>query len=92
MYYSRKLLSVAHNRVEHYVSLKYQGLKCSGIGSQQIAVLDKDEQTYLVDSQTERNMKYLVDMSAGICSCMGGQDGSHQCVLRDRDQSRLFTE
>ena len=84
MYYSRKLLSVAHNRVDRYVSLKYQGLKCSGIGSEQIAVLDKHEQTYLVDSQTERNVKYLVDMSVGICSCMGGQDGSpcsHQAAV-----------
>ena len=76
MYYSRKLLSVAHNRVDRYISLKYQGLKCLGIGFEQIAILNKDEQTYLVDSQTERNVKYLVDMSVGICSCMGGQDGS----------------
>ena len=84
MYYSRKLLSVAHNRIDRYISLKYQGLKCLGIGFEQIAILDKDEQTYLVDSQTERNVKYLVDMSVGICTCMGGQDGSpcsHQAAV-----------
>ena len=84
MYYSRKLLSVAHNRVDHYISIKYQGMKCSGIGFEQISILDKDEQTYLVESQTERGVKYFVDMSVGICSCIGGQDGSpcsHQAAI-----------
>ena len=84
MYYSRKLLSVAHNRVDRYISLKYQGMKCTGIGAEKITMLDKDEQTYLVESQTERGVKYLVDMSVGICSCTGRQDGSpcsHQAAI-----------
>ncbi len=84
MYYSRKLLSVAHNRVDRYISIKYQGMKCSGIAVDQISILDKDDQTYLVENQTERGVKYFVDMSIGICSCMGGQDGSpcsHQAAI-----------
>ena len=84
MYYLRKLLSVAHNRVDRYISIKYQGMKCSGIAVDQISILDKDEQTCLVESQTERGVKYFVDMSIGICSCMGGQDGSpcsHQAAI-----------
>jgi len=84
MYYSRRLLSVAHNRVDRYISIKYQGMKCSGIAFDQISVLDKNEQTYLVESQTDRGVKYFVDMSVGICSCMAGQDGSpcsHQAAI-----------
>ncbi len=29
-----------------------------------------------MDSQTERGVKYLVDMKLGVCSCSAGQDGS----------------
>ena len=59
-------------------------MKCSGIAVDQISILDKDEQTYLVESQTEKGVRYFVDMSIGICSCMGGQDGSpcsHQAAI-----------
>ncbi len=31
LYYCRKLLSAAHNRLDRYISLKYQGLNCSKI-------------------------------------------------------------
>ena len=30
-----------------------------------------------MNSQTERGVKYLVDMKLGVCSCNAGQDGSH---------------
>jgi len=49
-----------------------------------ISVLDKNEQTYLVESQTDRGVKYFVDRSVGIRSCMGEQDGSpcsHQAAI-----------
>ena len=38
----------------------------------------------MVSSQTERGIKYLVDMKLGVCSCIGGQDGSpcsHQAAV-----------
>ena len=83
LYYTRKLLSFAHNRVDRYISLKYQGMKSTGIGTNDIQKLDK-ENIFLVNSQTERGVKYLVDMNLGICSCTGGQDGSpcsHQATI-----------
>ena len=83
LYYMRKLLSFAHNRVDRYISLKYQGMKCAGICSDSIQKLE-NENTYLVSSQTERGIKYLVDMKLGVCSCIGGQDGSpcsHQAAV-----------
>ena len=41
LYYTRKLLSVAHNRIDHYVFLKYQGINCARIGFDKIQVHDE---------------------------------------------------
>ena len=79
----RKLQSFAHNRVDRYISLKYQGMKSAGICADHIQKLE-NENTFLVNSQTERSVKYLVDMNLGICSCIGGQDRSpcsHQAAV-----------
>ena len=84
LYYSRKILSVAHNRFDHHISLKFQGIKCSGISKSQIQQLDEANGTYLVNSQSERGVKYLIDMKLGVCSCNAGQDGSpcsHQAAI-----------
>ena len=84
LYYTRKILSVAHNRYEHHISLRFQGIKCSGIAKGHIQQLDEANSTYLVNSQTERGVKYLVDMKLGVCSCTAGQDGSpcsHQAAI-----------
>ena len=48
LYYTRKILSVAHNRFDRHISLKFQGLKCSGISLAQIQKLDESNLTYLV--------------------------------------------
>ena len=82
-YYIRKLLSFAHNRVDRYISLKYQGMKSAGICVDHIQKLE-NENTFLVNSQSQRGVKYLVDMNLGVCSCIGGQDGSpcsHQAAI-----------
>ena len=84
LYYSKKILSVAHNRFEHHISLKFQGIKCSGISENHIEKLDEVNGTYLVSSQTECGVKYLVDIKLGVCSCNAGQDGfpcSHQAAI-----------
>ncbi len=61
LYYCRKLmLSAAHNRLDRYISLKYQGLNCSKISYENIYEIDSKESIYLVNSKTERDVKYLV--------------------------------
>jgi len=55
LYYTRKLLSFAHNRVDRYISLEYQGMKSAGIGTHDIQKLENDN-TFLVNSQTERGV------------------------------------
>jgi hypothetical protein len=47
LYYVRKILSVAHNRMDRHILLKFQGVKCSGISLSQIQELDKTNLTYL---------------------------------------------
>lgn len=84
LYYTRKLLSVAHNRIDRYISIKFQGIKSATISREHITQFDSEAGTYLVNSQTERGVKYLVNMDLGICSCSGGQDGSpcsHQAAI-----------
>lgn len=85
LYYSRKILSAAHNRYEHHVSLKFQGINCSGIYQRESdTTVDRTHGTYLVSSQTECGVQYLVDMKLGVCSCNAGQDGSpcsHQAAV-----------
>ena len=84
LYYTRKILSVAHNRFDRHISLKFQGLKCLGISLAQVQKLDESNLTYLVSSQSERGVSYLVDMKLGVCSCIAGQDGSpcsHQAAI-----------
>ena len=76
LYYSRKILSVAHNRLDHHISLKFQGIKCSKISQEDIQVLDEHNSTYLVKSKSELGVTYLVDMKLGVCSCTAAQDGS----------------
>ena len=57
-------------------TIKLQGIKCSSISASQIQQLDETKSTYLVSSQTEHRVNYLVDMKLGVCSYNAGQDGS----------------
>ena len=82
LHYTRKLLSAAHNQIDRYVSLKFQGIKCATISLESITKLDSN--SYLVNSQTEVGVKYLVDMEIGVCSCNASHDGSpcsHQAAV-----------
>ncbi len=84
LYHQRKLLSVAHNRVDHYVSVKYRGLNASRIPKEHIEQLPNKEDQFFVKSSRDPDNTYLVDMSLGTCSCQQGRDGSpcsHQAAV-----------
>ena len=76
LYHQRKLLSVAHNHVDHYVSVKYRGLNASKIPKEHIQQLPNDADQFLVKSKSDLDTTYLVDMALGTCSCTHGKDGS----------------
>jgi len=84
LYHQRKLLSVTHNRVDHYISVKYRGLNASKIPKEYIEQLPNDEDQFLVKSQRDPDTTYLVDMALGNCACPHGMDGSpcsHQAAV-----------
>ena len=81
-YYQNKLLSIAHSRVDRYISLHYQGL--NGALYSKDAIKKIGECHFTVPSKRERGVIYTVDMEAGICSCIQGIDGSpcsHQAAV-----------
>ena len=84
LYRQRKLVSVAHNRVDHHISVKYRGLNASKIPKECIEQLPNDEDQFLVKSQRDPDTTYLVDMALGNCACPHGMDGSpcsHQAAV-----------
>ena len=76
LYYQRKLLSVAHNRLDHYVSLKFLGKNAERISKNAITPLPDYNNQFSVQSRQDSDTTYLVDMSLGTCTCPAGRDGS----------------
>jgi len=60
LYHQCKLLSVAHNHVDHYISVKYMGLNTSKIPKEYIEQLPNDEDQFLVKSQRDRSRHHCV--------------------------------
>ena len=64
MYYQNKLLSIANNRVDTYVGLRFQGLNAHKIAQQDIEKTDSG--WYKVQSQTVRGEYYSVNTIIGM--------------------------
>ena len=82
MYYQKKLLSLANNRREAYIALRFQGIKAQKVPKEDIEC-GKDG-WYKVRSQTTREDYYSVNPQIGFCSCEKGKDGSpciHQAAI-----------
>ena len=83
LYYQRKLLSIAHCRFDHYVSMKFKGINASKIKLENIYTTDNNDQFKVVSSRDTGDV-YTVDMSVGFCTCVLGSDGSpcsHQAAV-----------
>lgn len=83
-YITRKLLSIAHNRFNHFISTKYKGLLADKINKASIVVLNSQKKMYQVHSSKEGSTVYTVDMDIGTCSCKIGTNGSpcsHQAAI-----------
>ena len=61
MYYERRLLAVAHNRMDRYISLRYKGLGASKINHDNIRQSIKAGHVYLVKSTFYTDKEYEVD-------------------------------
>ena len=82
-YMTRKLLSIAHNRFDHFISTRFKGLLAEKINKSSITVLNPLKKLYKVHSSKDPTI-YAVDMDIGTCSCEKGRNGSpcsHQAAI-----------
>ena len=82
IYYQKKLLSLANNRVESYVGLRFQGLNSHSIIKQDITHTDNG--WYKIQSQTNRGEYYSLNTNIVFCTCPRGKDGTpctHQAAV-----------
>ena len=73
-YYERRLLAIAYNRVDRYISLRYKGLGAKKVDQNDIK--ESTESTYMfkVKSRT-RSIEYEVDTERWTCTCSVGRTG-----------------
>lgn len=74
-YYQRRLLAVAHNRVDRYIALRYKGLGAHKVDDSNITKTVNSDFTYVVKSATYDNVEYVVDSSKWTCTCSIGRTG-----------------
>ena len=74
-YIKRKLLNIAHNRFDNFISRKFKGLLADRIEKSDISVASISINVFHVNSQSEPT-KHIVDMEIGTCSCEKGKNGA----------------
>ena len=80
----RKLLNIAHNRFDYYISRKFKGLLAEMVDKSSISIVSAEKKIYHVKSTRDSTIKYIVDMEIGTCSCEKGKNGSpcsHQAAI-----------
>lgn len=76
MYHQRKLLSIANNRIDHYVSVKFQGKNATKISKEHTKEICEHPGQFIIQSTRYPDQQYLVDTTIGACGCEVGKDGS----------------
>ena len=61
LYYERRLLAVAFNRMDRYISLRYKGLGVAKVAQNAIHQSTKASHIYVVKSTNYVGMEYEVD-------------------------------
>ena len=82
LYYQRRLIHLANNRIDRFISLRFCGLKSSTVPVETIR--QGENNLFFVNSRQERGVVYTVDMQLGTCTCPRGVDGapcSHQAAV-----------
>ena len=82
LYYQRRLIHLANNRIDRFIGLRFCGMKSSSVPAESIK--KGENNLFYVNSRQERGLVYVVDMHLGTCSCKGGISGapcSHQAAV-----------
>ena len=69
LYYERRLLAVAHNRMDRYISLRYKGLGVTKVAYDAINQSTTDCHIYFVKSTNNVGVEYEVDTIKWTCTC-----------------------
>ena len=69
LYYKRRLLAVAYNRMDRYISLRYKGLGAPKISEDKIEKSTADSNIYLVQSTFYADRVYEIDTLNWTCTC-----------------------
>ena len=83
-YYQCKLLSVAHNRLDHYIQARFRGVNAGKISKEHIKAIEGEKEQFSVKSRRDPDAEYRVDMALGTCTCICASDGSpcsHQLAV-----------
>ena len=67
IFYQKKLLSLANNRIQTYIALHFQGINAQRLDKDDIQAGDNG--WYKVQSQTTRGDYYSVNTHIGFCTC-----------------------
>ena len=68
MYYERRLLAIAYNRMDRYIAIRYKGLGASKINDDKS---DNNDFFYLVKSKLSDH-HYVIDSNKWTCTCSVG--------------------
>ena len=74
LYYKRRLLAIAHNRMDRYISLRYKGLGAIQVDPSDITQ-SSSTNIYLVKSKRYEGYEYEVDTNKWTCTCSVGRTG-----------------
>ena len=77
MYYKRRLLALAGNRLDHFVALRFtiSGMNADKAPLPHTIHATESEDVYTVESRTQKNQTWIVDLRAGTCTCPRGREG-----------------
>ena len=75
LYYEHRLLAVAHNRMDRYISLRYKGLGVAKINQESIRPSTTVGHVYLVKSAVYADREYEVDTQKWTCTCTVSRTG-----------------
>ena len=74
-YYERRLLEVAHNRMDSYISLRHKGIGAAKVNQDSIHESTIAGHVYLIKSTVYMDKEYEVDTQKWTCTCTVGRTG-----------------
>ena len=75
LYYKKRLLDVAYNRMDRYISLRYKGLGAPKISEDKVQKSTSKPNSYTVESTFYADRVYEIDAANWTCTCSISRTG-----------------